>query len=208
MRTVFFRHLVCKCKVIGWFSLLSAICVPGCLVNLISASQAYVMWTALRVLTFSLCSHSALTFLQDVRAPHFGITEPSIKKNVWRNYRLTYNDVRPESRCLFMFQHTAHIQQLLICEKVQIIQGQTNVWCLSYVIPVSLYWAYSSSEPCNYLVLNWHFYSEMLFYLFNWLNLSLDSRNGEQHTLSLDRDAVHPLNESPSSSWPLIIEAP
>lgn len=39
----FLRHLVCKCKVIGWFSLLSAICVQRCLVNFISASQAYAM---------------------------------------------------------------------------------------------------------------------------------------------------------------------
>lgn len=57
-------------------------------VNLISASQAYATRTALRVLTFSLCSHSALTFLQDVMAPQFesndtfGVVEPSIRRNV------------------------------------------------------------------------------------------------------------------------------
>lgn len=55
MRAVFLRHLLHQCKVIGWFSLLSAICMLRCLVNFIPASQAYAMRTALRVLTFSLC---------------------------------------------------------------------------------------------------------------------------------------------------------
>lgn len=57
----FLRHLARECKVTGWFSLLSAMCTPRCLVNFISVLQAYAMRMAPRVLIFSLCSHSALT---------------------------------------------------------------------------------------------------------------------------------------------------
>lgn len=96
-----FRRFVSKCKVTGCFSPLCAICTPRCLVNFISASQAYVSsGTSVNAASvgYMLPPRSAPTFLQDNDLCNG--TKPD---KCLLGPRVTSSNISPSSRWLFFF---------------------------------------------------------------------------------------------------------